>query len=232
MWSLTLAVSLLWLTPPFLLAPGWLFAVLLGTSIPVSVVAVRRRLLDAVLAKYRGALLGITWVLWTGMIILAFPVTPIIFIEVLVYGTLYLAGVGVLAVAAVRLPRYRAESAAAIVVVIVGAALLVAGFATIAQAGMTVRMRLVETRYQDDLSEISASTDPSSLELYPERLVDEGPPLRVAWIWWHGILDNVGGIVNDPSQSADQVRAVLTDDTGMLSSCIHLYADWYYCAFN
>lgn len=232
MWLPTLAVGLLWMTPPLRLAPGWLFAVMLGVSIPVTVIAVRKHLLDPGLVEYRSTLLGMTWVSVTGMLILAFPVTSDIFIEVLIYGSLCLAGVGVLVIAAVRIRRYKADSAAAIAVVILGAVLLLAGFAPIAQAGMRVKMRLVETRYQDQLSEISASADPSSFEVYPERLVDEGPPLRVAWMWWYRILDNVGGIINDPSQSADQVRAVLTDDPGMLSTCAHLYDDWYYCAFN
>ncbi len=67
-------------------------------------------------------------------------------------------------------------------------------------------------------------------------VIDEGPPVRVAFSWG-GLIDNWGGICYDPSglileanqSNPDSVRKLFGGD---LIYAKHLWADWYYCGFT
>jgi hypothetical protein len=71
---------------------------------------------------------------------------------------------------------------------------------------------------------------PAPFPLPEDCEVDQGPPVRVAFVWG-GILDNWQGIVYDPT------GVVLTEKGhllfgGDLIHARHLWKDWYYCAFT
>jgi hypothetical protein len=229
-WAATLGVFFR-VSPPGDVIPGWLVVGLLLVATASSLAAGKSRLLKGSLYEHLGAVLAIGWVLLTLTVLLSFPVVDSIFGALALYGLLVLVALGIIGIGLFRFGSNRGDSAAGIAVAITAGAVFALTLVPIIHTGISIRTRLVESRYESELAMIIASEDPLSFE-GPSRMIDPGPPLRVLWVWWYGVLDNLGGIVSDPSKSADQLGAVLTDDQGMISTCTHLYDSWYYCAFN
>jgi hypothetical protein len=179
-----------------------------------------------------GAAFAVGWAVLVVAVLLSFPIAESILGVFFIWGSLAAAALGIMILAMFRFRSNKTDSAIAIGLVVVAAATYAFSHAVVIEVGITFRTRLVEDRYVSELATITASEDPTLFEVPGRMMIDPGPPLRVAWVWWYGFLDNVGGVVNDPSRSADQARAVLTDDRTMRSTCTRLYDEWYYCAFN
>ncbi len=221
---------LLWLTPPGRLVSLWIgIALGAGTILATWLVALRRPLMEFLSDNF-GAALGISWGLGALLTLLSFPIGDSIFISLAIFALMALAGVFALIIAAATFhrPLQAIIGVAAILAVSTTAHF---GAGPITDAGTATRLWLAESRYQRDLTAIQVE-GPEAVENYPTIIIDPGPPQRVFWQWWSGVLDNFGGILNDPSQTAENDRAALTNDRSLSSTCRRLYADWYYCAFN
>ena len=68
--------------------------------------------------------------------------------------------------------------------------------------------------------------------------VDPGPPVRLAFSWGGGILDNWYGIVFDPTgnvlkvNDATQARQVSMLFGGRMTYAEHVWGPWYFCSFT
>jgi hypothetical protein len=110
--------------------------------------------------------------------------------------------------------------------------------------GLLARFYALRPSYQEIIEAIEAGIDRPG---EPRHLVEKGPPLRVAFPWPGGLLDNWCGVVYDPSglvMKAKRFRPDLSnfgDPTlqdvkklfgGDLRSCEPLGGPWYFCCFT
>jgi hypothetical protein len=74
-------------------------------------------------------------------------------------------------------------------------------------------------------------------------LVDDGPPVRVAFMWPGGVIDNWCGVVHDPSAEVLKVNDLTDEDAWRRSPITHLFqgdmischvldAPYYLCCFT
>ncbi len=113
--------------------------------------------------------------------------------------------------------------------------------------GIYARLWRNESNYLDQIKLITAakSKEERARFKYP-TIIDEGPPVRVAFSWG-GIIDNWHGIVYDPTGEvlkANQFKrdwsnwndpnlhAVKKLFDGDMTSATHLWGPWYYCTFT
>jgi hypothetical protein len=110
--------------------------------------------------------------------------------------------------------------------------------------GLSIRFHMLKSTYERAVASIEAGKVPDT-DL--RVLVDKGPPIRVAFPWPGGILDNWSGVVYDPSglvRKAMMLRKDLSnlhdpafrDVTGLfggdLCYCKSLGGNWYFCGFT
>jgi hypothetical protein len=110
--------------------------------------------------------------------------------------------------------------------------------------GILARFHAQKTRYRAIVRAIEAGQVPPSGSRY---IVEKGPPVRVAFPWPGGILDNWCGVVYDPSgyvRKANRFKPDLPNFNdpalqdvqgwfgGTLWSCEPLGGDWYFCCFT
>jgi hypothetical protein len=126
-------------------------------------------------------------------------------------------------------------------------ALIVAGFAQASfggQLGILTRFYALRPKYQAIVKALeTGAAPPGGLR----HIVDNGPPLRVAFPWPGGIGDNWCGIVYDPSGLVMKAREIKPDLSnfsdpafhnvrmlfgGDLRSCEPLGGPWYFCCFT
>lgn len=113
-----------------------------------------------------------------------------------------------------------------------------------ARIGTLTRFYALKSRYEAVVAEIRAGRDPG-----PKSgcRIEPGPPLRVAFPWPGGLLDNWCGVVYDPSGLVLKARRFRPDLSnfgdpdlqdvrrlfgGDLRSCEPLGGGWYFCCFT
>lgn len=229
-WLVSAACILLWLTPPGGLIPVWIgLPVVVGTVAATWYINVRLPLREFA-ADHVGAVSGVAWALGTFLALLSYPIVGFPLFDLVAYGLIALAGLVAL-VLAVATIRRRAQSIIGVSAILATCLAVLLAFNPILFAGIAMRTWMLESRYENDLTAIRVE-GPGAVENYPTIYVDAGPPQRVFWPWWFGVLDNVGGVLHDPSRTAERARAALSNEPAMISICTHLYDDWYYCAFD
>lgn len=67
---------------------------------------------------------------------------------------------------------------------------------------------------------------------YRRIRVDEGPPLRIAFVTWESIPDPWGGIVYDPSHGLERAEPHARLFDSNLRGCTHLSGAYYRCNFS
>jgi hypothetical protein len=113
-----------------------------------------------------------------------------------------------------------------------------------ARIGTLTKFYTLRPRYEAVVTAIKAGQRPATRVHYQ---VDERPPLRVAFPWPGGILDNWCGVVYDPTGLVKKARLFKPDLTnlgdpslsdvrslfgGDLCFCEPLGGDWYFCCFT
>jgi len=231
LWAAAATTLLLWASPPGRLVSGWLVLTFWVMSLVVTYEE-RHRLFNS-LDRWDGTAMSLAWVVFMAGILFFFPVVPSIFGYVGLYVGGYVLGGIVVLVLLLRVRRRTVDSILGIAIV------LATGYTSFQEEasaliiyGVETRTRLVEERYSSEAEAIRLSPDRTRFEDYPDIMIDPAPPVRIMWTWWTGLLDNVGGIVSDPSHTIGDTGVPLTDDSGMNGVCIHLYDDWYYCGLN
>lgn len=149
----------------------------------------------------------------------------------------------VLAYVVVRGVRHGAARSSALslgVLIVVGVVFGLYG----ARIGTLTKFYALRPRYEAVVTAIKAGQRPATRVHYQ---VDERPPLRVAFPWPGGILDNWCGVVYDPSGLVKKARLFKPDLSnlgapdlqdvrrlfgGDLRSCELLGGDWYFCCFT
>jgi hypothetical protein len=110
--------------------------------------------------------------------------------------------------------------------------------------GLLARFYTLRPSYQEVIEAIEAGMDRSG---GPRHLVERGRPLRVAFPWPGGILDNWCGVVYDPSGLVMKAKRFQPDLSnfgdptlqdvkklfgGDMRSCEPLGGPWYFCCFT
>jgi hypothetical protein len=126
-------------------------------------------------------------------------------------------------------------------------ALILAGLAQASfggQVGILARFYTHRPKYQAIVKSLEAGVAPPG---GVRHIVDNGPPLRIAFPWPGGIGDNWCGVVYDPTglvMKARDIKADLSNFSdpafhsvrmlfgGDLRSCEPLGGSWYYCCFT
>ena len=229
-WVVSFEVSLLHVTPPHGIVPLWLLLSTWAGTFVATVRVARRWDLPRYLVQNVAGLAGIAWALIVFSTVLNYPVVGLPLFELGVYPLLALAGLVAPGVAIATIRR-RAQAILGILAVVLTCVVVVVSYESILWGGVAMRTRLLESEYEQDLAALNAEGR-AAVEDNPTLIVDSGPPERVLWTWWSGVLDNIGGVLYDPSRTADVERTVLKETPGMVSVCTHLYDDWFYCAFN
>lgn len=117
--------------------------------------------------------------------------------------------------------------------------------------GRLIRFQLLKPHYERVLTRLRERAGGGTVRLGEldtrEYIVEPGPPLRVAFIWPGGFLDNWCGVVYDPlgevmkanlfkedwsNWNALELQRVKILLGGDIYRCEHLYGDWYFCWFT
>jgi hypothetical protein len=112
------------------------------------------------------------------------------------------------------------------------------------EIGIFARFHALKPRYRAIVRAIEAGEVPPA---EPRYIVEKGTPIRVAFPWPGGMLDNWCGVIYDPSgllrkagrfqrglshfsdPALQEARALFGGD---LWSCEPLGGDWYFCCFT
>ena len=141
------------------------------------------------------------------------------------------AGAIVLLVAIVRAFRGFRPVAPALVIAIIGLALFFAGGFRL---GRLTYFQIRKSHYEQLLSEAQRSGEVSR----EQGAIDEGPPVRYAFYWERGVVDNWIGVVYDPTGNVMTANRSNTDFEvvmlfgGTLYKCEQLDGDWFLCWFT
>jgi hypothetical protein len=110
--------------------------------------------------------------------------------------------------------------------------------------GTLARFHALKPRYESVVAALADGRDPG---IRVAHRVEQGPPLRVAFPWPGGILDNWCGVVYDPSGLVMKARPLKPDLSslgapdlqkvralfgGDLFYCEPLGGNWYFCSFT
>jgi hypothetical protein len=229
-WLVAVAALLLCVTPPRGLVPLWICLPLLAALVFATKRATRRHDLGGFVQRNGGAVAGIGWSLFALMAVANFPLVGVLLFDLAAYALIAAAGLCALVVALFTIRR-TAQSIVGLAAILMVCVAMVTSVETIATTGLSLRTRIMESQYERTIEEVTA-WGPGAVAERKDVLADPGPPQRVFWIWWVGVLDNVGGVMHDPSRTAHQASTALTTEPGMVSTCTHLHDSWYYCAFN
>ena len=93
---------------------------------------------------------------------------------------------------------YKARRVASVPLVLLGAGLIT--FLLVgADIGQRIRFTLVRVHYERRVAEILAAGPASFEKQTRDCEIDEGPPVRIAFYWQRGVIDNWVGLVYDPT---------------------------------
>ncbi len=122
----------------------------------------------------------------------------------------------------------------------------VLAFIPLTQLGswLTERARFLWYRsaYDSVVASVARGVTPRPARV--EYTVDEGPPIRVAFVWPGGIIDNWCGAVHDPSGEVLKVNALQVGSPkwrgaaltklfgGDMTACRRLSGEYYLCCFT
>ena len=110
-----------------------------------------------------------------------------------------IAGMALVAFAAIATTRRQAYGKTSLLMAVIG---LVAYFTFGFPVGERIRFAWLRPKYEARLKEILATLETdagASARGFPDCVLDEGPPIRVAFFWHRGVVDNWVGLVHDPT---------------------------------
>ena len=145
------------------------------------------------------------------------------------YG-MVLVGVGIGLAVVLRTVRKKQVSLVPLAIVVLGLVL----FFTVGFRGGRLALFLLRASHYEELQEKATRTGELARD---EGVIEDGPPVRYAFYWQRGVLDNWVGVVYDPSgellkavEQKDGEMAVLFG--GTLYRCEHMRGHWYLCWFT
>jgi hypothetical protein len=184
----------------------------------------------------------IVW-LFCGSLILILEPDLNFLIFALLYLLSFLFGIVLFIIAVSHIRRFRLRALVYILIIL-------AGFGTFIEGKILaerIRFAFVRSSYEARLHEILDKSKGTSIGKNIDYKIDNGSPVRVAFVWEGGIIDNWVGLVYDPSgevMKANQfkgdwsnwndpkLRKIKSLFGGDIQRTHHLSGDWYLCFFT